>query len=119
MLRIWTALALALLAGCDDTSGEDDDEVDDESRQTPVVITVTVDNRGYQDVTACLEDWDGHDRVDLAVWLRWAASADVQIMRRLKIHVYRDSDHALILDDFWDRSFLEASGGRLTVTVYP
>jgi len=83
------------------------------------VISVTIDNQGFQYAGVHLEDWGGRDRVDVSVPLRMALTVGVTIQDRLRIRAVRESDHALLLDDFWDRSALDSMGGRLSVTVFP
>ncbi len=116
MAKIGMALALALLAGCED--GYDNEE-ESETPLAPRVVHVTIDNQGYQYVSVHLEDADGRDRVDVSVPLRTAVSVDVTMLDRLRICVVRDWDDTLLLNDSWGRSALDAMGGRLYLTVYP
>ncbi len=40
-------------------------------------------------------------------------------LSRLKVRIYRSSDHLKIFDDFWDRQDLEHLDEQVTITVVP
>ena len=63
--------------------------------------------------------WDQHLDTSAAPGESSRFGFDFDNLNRLKIRVYRSTDHLKIFDDFWDRSDLEHLDEQVTITVSP
>lgn len=108
MKGIWIALGLTLISGCRDS-------------ETQLVVlpgTVEVDNQGAEAVNGRAEDWDGTNVQEFTVQPGKSFTAVVFTDYRVKLHVWRSSDGALLYDDFWNVAELDTADPKI-VTVYP
>jgi hypothetical protein len=108
MKGIWIALGLTLIAGCRES----------ETQLVAIPGTLKVNNQGSEAVTGRAEDWDGNDAQDFIVQPGKSVTVVVITDYRVKLHVWRSSDNALLFDDFWNVGELTSITTKV-VTVYP
>ncbi len=108
MRGIWIAAGLTLISGCRQ----------DESQLIAVPGTVKVENQGSEAVHGRAEDWDGVNVDEFTVQPGKSYTAVVITDYRVKLHVWRDSDGALLFDDLWNVGELDTVETKV-VTVYP
>ena len=108
MRNLWIAIGLSLVGGCQDSKHQ----------FVTLPATLEVDNQGSGSVHGRAEDWDGNVVQDFSVQPGASATVTVFSVYRVKLHVWRDSDNALLFDDFWDVGELQTSEPKV-VTVYP
>jgi hypothetical protein len=108
MKGLWIAVGLTLISGCRDS----------ETQLIPLPGTVEVDNQGSEEVQGRAEDWDGYTVQNFTVAPGKAVTVRVTTDYRVKLHVWRSSDGALLFDDFWNVADLDTVTTKV-VTVYP
>lgn len=83
------------------------------TNQGTVSADVRAETEGWWDST--LEDEDYTVAAGESIQFRFR-SGD---LTRLKIHIYRSTDHFKLFDDFWNREDLDHLDWRVTIVVSP
>jgi hypothetical protein len=89
-------------------------------------VRVTVHNQGVvsADVRAETESWWNSSTLDEAAF-RVEPQESIQFwfrfenLGRLKVRIYRSTDHFKVFDDFWDRDDLQDLDLRVVISVSP